>query len=123
MSLLLRPQAFTEAEKILNLGSDRWSFRPEIGVSFPSAQQRWVLDGYANCYFYTDNTSYRGTEVLKQGPLPGFEGHLSYTFNPRSCGLAGYALLVPRRNERWNNLGQDDSQRNFVFGSGERSSR
>ncbi len=111
------PTGLYRAEKILNLGSDRWSFRPEIGVSYPfGPEQRWVLDGYANCYFYTDNTSYRGTEVLKQGPLPGFEGHLSYTFNPRIVGSLDTRYSF-RGETTVNNLGQDDSQRNFVFGS------
>jgi hypothetical protein len=104
-------------DKILNLGSDRWSFRPEIGVSYPfGPEQRWALDAYANCYLYTDNTAYRGAEVLKQGPLPGFEGHLSYAFSPSIVGSldARYSF---RGETTVNSLRQDDSQKNFVLGS------
>ena len=36
-----------------------------------------------NGYFYTDNTSYLGHEILRQEPLAGLEGHISYSFNQR----------------------------------------
>jgi hypothetical protein len=66
---------------ILNLGSDRWSFKPEIAVSHPfGAEQKWEVEAYANSYFFTDNTSYRGREILRQHALPGLEGHISYSF-------------------------------------------
>jgi hypothetical protein len=118
MSLVVTaPTGLYSGDKILNLGSDRWSFRPEVGVSNPfGPEQKWVLDAYANCYFYTDNTSYRGVEVLKQEPLPGFEGHLSYTFSERV--MASLDTRYSFRGETTvNNLGQDDSQRNFILGS------
>jgi hypothetical protein len=52
--------------KLLNLGSDRWSFKPEIALSHPfGPEQKWQLDAYANAYFFTDNTSYHGLENSK----------------------------------------------------------
>lgn len=103
--------------KILNLGSDRWSFRPEIGLSHPFGRdQKWAFDAYANSYFYTDNSSYRGTEILRQGPLPAFEGHLSYTFGQRVVASfdARYSF---RGATTVDGIGQNDSQKNFVVGS------
>src|SRR5262249_15562814 len=71
------------ADKILNLGSDRWSFKPELALSYPfGAAGNWQLDTYANVYFYTDNTAYHGREILRQEPLAGLEGHISYAFSP-----------------------------------------
>jgi hypothetical protein len=70
-------------DKLLNLGSDRWSFKPEIGVAHPFGQERtWEVDAYVNAYFFTDNTAYRGVEILRQEPLPGLEAHLSHDFSP-----------------------------------------
>jgi len=78
---LTAPTGLYGPNKLLNLGSDRWSFKPEIALSRPfGAEQKWQLDVYANCYFFTDNSSYRGAEILRQEPLPGAEGHLSYSF-------------------------------------------
>jgi len=73
------PTGLYSPNKILNLGSERWSFKPEIAVSHPfGPEQKWAFEAYANSYFYTDNTSYHGREILGQQPLPGLEGHISY---------------------------------------------
>src|SRR5215469_12368269 len=63
------PSGQYNGNKILNLGSNRWLFRPEIALSHPfGPEQKWQLDTYANCEFYTNNVSYRGTELLSQQP-------------------------------------------------------
>ena len=67
--------------RLLNLGSNRWSFKPEFAFSYPFGRDRmWEIDAYANVYFFTDNTEYRGVEILRQEPLPGLEAHLSHNF-------------------------------------------
>lgn len=104
-------------EKLLNLGADRWSFKPEIAVSQPfGREQKWEFDSYANVYFYTDNTSYRGAEVLRQEALPGLEGHLSYSFINSL-----WASLDTRYSFRGdtfvNGANQNDAQQNFTLGS------
>ena len=115
--IVTAPTGLYRADKILNLGSDRWSFRPEVGVSYPfGPEQKWVLDAYANCYFYTDNSTYRGAEVLKQGPLPGVEGHVSYAFGERVVASLNTRYSL-RGETTVNNQRQDDSQRNFILGS------
>ena len=82
------PSGVYRSNKILNLGSDRWSFKPEIALSHPFGPgQKWEIDAYANAFFYTDND---GREILGQQPLPGLEGHLSYSFST-AFGL----LLIP----------------------------
>src|SRR6516165_4382967 len=74
------PTGSYQSNKILNLGADRWSFKPEFAWSHPfGREQKWELDAYANASFYTDNTSYHGKAILRQDPLPGLEGHLSYS--------------------------------------------
>lgn len=111
------PTGLYRADKILNLGSDRWSFRPEIGWTHPfGREQKWAVDAYANSYFYTDNASYRGAEILRQGPLPAFEGHLSYAFRESVMGSldARYSF---RGDTSVNDVGQNDSQKNFILGS------
>lgn len=75
------PTGEYDADKLLNLGSHRWSFKPEFAVSQPfGPERRWEFDGYVNVEFFTNNTTYHGTEILRQEPLPGVEGHLSYDF-------------------------------------------
>lgn len=77
------PTGKYDADRLLNLGSNRWSFKPELAVSHPfGSDQSWEVDGYLNAYLFTDNTEYHGTEILRQQPLPGVELHLSHELTP-----------------------------------------
>ena len=111
------PTGLYNPNKLLNLGSDRWSFKPEIAVSHPfGPEQKWQLDAYANAYFFTDNTSYHGKEILRQEPLPGIEGHISYSFIDSL-----WASLDARYSFRGptfvNGMNQNNTQQNFSLGS------
>ena len=111
------PTGQYESGRILNLGSSRWSFRPEIAVSYPfGPEQKWQLDAYANAYFFTANTSYRGVEILRQEPLPGIEGHISY-----SLINSVWASLDTRYSFRGatslDGTNQNNGQRNFSLGT------
>ena len=111
------PTGLYRSSQILNLGSGRWSFKPEIALSHPfGPEQRWEVDAYGNVYFYTDNTSYHGRQILRQEPLPGLEGHISYTFND-----SFWASLDTRYSFRGstfvNGLDQNNAQQNFILGS------
>jgi hypothetical protein len=114
---LTAPSGQYDANKILNLGSDRWLFKPEIALSHPfGPEQKWQLDTYANVYFYTDNTSYRGREILHQQPLPGLEGHLSYSFN-NNIWLSVDTRYSARATTFVNGVDQNNGQHNFILGS------
>jgi hypothetical protein len=43
------------ADKLINLGSNRWGFKPEVGVSHPTGP--WTLELYTGCWFFTRNPS------------------------------------------------------------------
>ena len=72
-----------DATKLINLGSNRWSFKPELGVSHPAG--RWTIDGYAGVWLFTDNdTFYPGTSLRHQNPIVSLQGHVSYTLARRA---------------------------------------
>ncbi len=111
------PTGQYDPHQVLNLGSDRWSFKPEIAISHPfGTEQKWEVEGYANSFFFTDNTSYRGREILRQRALPGLEGHISYSFIDRL-----WASLDARYSFRGstfiNGVNEDNAQQNFSLGS------
>jgi len=111
------PTGLHHADKLLNLGSNRWSFKPEIAVSHPfGPEEKWEFDAYANAYFYTNNTSYRGVEILRQQALPGLEGHISYSFTSSL-----WVSLDTRYSFRGvtfvNGVNQNNAQQNFILGS------
>jgi len=73
--------------KLINLGTNRWSFKPEVGVAVPKG--RWDLDGYLGAWFYTSNSDfYPGGSLRTQDPLIALQGHASYTIKPRLWAAA-----------------------------------
>jgi hypothetical protein len=103
--------------KILNLGSKRWFFKPELALSYPfGPEQKWLVEAYFNSYFYTNNSSYHGSEILRQQPLPGVEGHISYSFNDYIWASLDTRYSF-RGNTFVNDIDQGNGQRNFVLGS------
>jgi hypothetical protein len=111
------PTGLYHADRLLNLGSNRWSFKPEFAISHPfGARKKWEFDGYANAYFYTDNTAYHGTEILRQQPLPGLEGHISYSFT--SSLWASLDTRYSFGGDTFvNGVNQNNPQQNFILGS------
>jgi Putative MetA-pathway of phenol degradation len=111
------PTGLYNPDKVLNLGSDRWSFKPEIGISHPfGPQQKWVVDAYANASFFTDDTSYHRVEILRQQALPGLEGHVSYAFTP-NLWVAFDTRWSFRGDTFVNGMDENNGQQNFVLGS------
>ena len=68
--------------KLINLGTNRWAFKPEVGVAVPKG--RWDLDAYVGVWFFTANPSfYPGGMERTQDPVVSVQGHASYTLRPR----------------------------------------
>jgi hypothetical protein len=81
---VIAPTGQYSGTKLVNWGSNRWAFKPDIGYS--ERWGHWVLDGYAGVWFYTTNSaSYAGsvTKPQSQAPIGSLEGHLSYDLKPR----------------------------------------
>ncbi len=69
-------------EKLINLGTSRWAFKPELALSQPVGR-RWLVDVYAGLWLFTKNDSYYpGSSVRTQNPLGSFQGHISYNIQP-----------------------------------------
>jgi hypothetical protein len=65
-----------DASRVVNLGANRWSVRPEMGVS--KAVGAWTLELTAGATLYTvNNNFYRGITRL-QDPIYSSEGHAIY---------------------------------------------
>jgi hypothetical protein len=59
---------------LLNIGANRWGFKPELGVS--KALGKWVVEGAAGVWLYTENTNFYGGKTRTQDPLGSIQGHL-----------------------------------------------
>jgi hypothetical protein len=81
---VVAPTGQYSGAKLINWGSNRWAFKPELGYS--ERWGHWVVDGYAGAWFYTTNSaSYAGpvTKPQNESPIAALEGHLSYDVKPR----------------------------------------
>jgi len=68
--------------KLINLGTNRWAFKPEVGVSVPEGP--WDFDAYAGVWLFTSNDDfYPGGRIRSQDRVVAVQGHASYTFRPR----------------------------------------
>ena len=81
------PAGQYDPTKLINLGTNRWAFKPEIGLSYPV--RKFDLDFYASAWFFTDNPHYfPGDSDRTQDVLPSAQAHISYTFRPNLwCAL------------------------------------
>jgi hypothetical protein len=68
------------SDKLINLGTNRWGFKPEVGISYPTG--RWTLELYSGCWFFTRNPSYFGGSTQDVRPLMSVQSHVAYTFRP-----------------------------------------
>ena len=67
--------------KLINIGANRWAFKPELGLSYPAG--KWTFEAYAGVWFFTSNNDFYGGQVRKQDPLASYQAHVVYSFNPR----------------------------------------
>ncbi len=64
--------------KLINLGSNRWGFKPELGLSH--REGRLFYEIYTGVWMYTKNTDFFKTYVQQQNTLFSFQAHVDYTF-------------------------------------------
>ena len=122
-----------DGSKLVNIGTNRWSFRPEVGVS--QALGPWILEGALGVTFFTDNDDFFGGHTRKQDPLYAAQVHAIYYFDPGlwaaldATYYAGGRTSVDgvlnndlQQNSRWGGtLGKSLDLRNslkFYFNSG-----
>jgi hypothetical protein len=82
------PSGQYDPTKLINYGTNRWAFKPEIG--FSRRRGHWVIDTYGAVWFFTTNHEFfsrnqasPGVNTQAQSPTGAFEGHLSYDVKPR----------------------------------------
>jgi hypothetical protein len=61
-------------DKLINLGQNRWVFRPQAGFVHTRGQWSYELTGSA--YFFTENDEFFGGGTRKQDPLFAVQGHV-----------------------------------------------
>jgi len=87
---VIAPTGQYDPTKLINLGSNRWTFKPELGFS-RAFGGHWVFDAYASVWLFTENPDFfsnnpdfhTGEQSQTQDPIGAVELHLSYDVRPR----------------------------------------
>jgi hypothetical protein len=102
-------------DRLINVGTNRWAFRPEFAVSRPIGQ-RWLLDLYSGLWLFTANdTFYPGHASRSQSPMGAFQAHVSYNFTRQSWAAFDATYYVGGRSTV-DDVENDDRQNNVRVG-------
>ena len=101
------------SDKLLNIGANRFTFRPQLG--FVRNLGPWAFETTAMAAIYTDNNEFFNDGSLEQEPIYSLQTHATYTFPERLWLSAGIAASLG--GERTvNDIGKDDPKDAIVFG-------
>jgi hypothetical protein len=103
-----------DESRLVNLGTNRWSFKPELGVS--KALGRLTLEGAAAVTLYTDNDDFYQGRSRSQDPLYSLQGHLIYSFRSGVWGSLDGTYFTGGRTTLDGEL-NDDLQQNWRVGA------
>lgn len=86
---LSTPLGEYDTDRRLNLGANRWSLKPELGLVQPWGKtKRWAFEAYAGVELFGDNDAYLDTSTVSQDPLWTLQTHLI-----RILGRRGWVAL------------------------------
>jgi hypothetical protein len=102
-------------DKLINLGNNRFAFRPQLGAVHNFG--KWSGELTTQAWFFTDNNEFYNGKRLGQDPLYGVDAHLIYTFRP-GLWLAGSVGYSGGGVTAVNGDSSDNSQSNIGFGVG-----
>jgi Putative MetA-pathway of phenol degradation len=78
---VVAPTGQYDPRRLVNVGSNRWAFRPEVGLTKPIG--RWTMEVVSGIWLFTGNNNFFGGNRRKQKPLTSIGGHVIYTLRPR----------------------------------------
>ena len=99
--------------RVVNIGTNRWSFKPEIGIS--KAMGPWSLELQAAATFFTDNKDFYGGNTRSQNPIFSLQGHVIYGFRSGIWGSFDATYFNGGRTTL-NSVESNDLQQNWRLG-------
>jgi hypothetical protein len=78
--VVVAPTGQYDPQRLINISSHRWAFKPEVGLSQPLGD--WFADGSAGVWLFTDNHDFFRGHVRGQDPILSLQVHGGYNFRP-----------------------------------------
>jgi outer membrane putative beta-barrel porin/alpha-amylase len=111
--VVVAPTGQYDPVKLVNVGTNRWAFKPELGLSYPAGH--WFVELYGGAWLFTVNDDFFGGSRREQQPLASFQTHVSYVFRPR-LWLAVDATFYTGGRTTVDGVEKADLQRNSRLG-------
>jgi len=99
--------------RLVNLGSHRWSFKPQLGVS--KALGPWTLEGTVAATVFTDNKDFFNGNTRAQKPIYSTQAHVIYGFDS-GVWVSLDATYFTGGRTTLNDVRGNDLQKNWRFG-------
>ena len=77
---IVAPTGEYEADKLINIGTNRWAARMQLGYIQPLSR-KWLLEVSAGAWFFEDNDEFLGMK-REQDPIGALNLHLVRRFRP-----------------------------------------
>lgn len=100
--------------KLINLGTNRWGFKPEVG--FSHREGRLYFEMYTGVWFFTENNEYFKSTTLTQNPLFAFQAHVDYIFKSNIWIALNGGFAVGGQTSL-SGVQRSDDQQNWRLGS------
>ena len=107
------PNGQYDANRLINIGTNRWSLRPELGASQALGNWTWEVAGGAT--FYSDNNAFYGGKTRAQAPVYAIRSHLIYGFS-RGLWASVDGSYYHGGQTEIDGVAKDDHQRNWRSG-------
>jgi hypothetical protein len=108
------PAGQYDRTRLVNIGSNRWSFKPELGAS--QAIGAWTLEAKLAALFFTANTDFFGGDRREQDPIAALQGNLIYSFG-NGVWASFDATYYAGGRTTLNGVRGNDLQQNTRFGA------
>lgn len=110
---LVPPLGVYESDKLINIGTNRWTIEPGLGIS--KALGKWILEASVAADIYTDNTDFDNGKTREQDPIYSTQFHVIYSF-PRNIWAAVSATYYTGGRTTIEGVSNDDLQQNWRTG-------
>jgi hypothetical protein len=111
---VIMPTGQYDSSRLVNIGSNRWSFRPELGAS--QAFGPLTIELSAGPIFFADNRNFLNGRVRSQAPIASGQAHAIYDFGG-GIWAALNAQYFTGGSTAIDAEGNDDLQSNWRLGA------
>ena len=108
------PWSQYDSSRLVNIGTNRWSFKPEFGISKTAGP--WTLEASAAATIFTVNDDFFGGNKRKQDPVYSVQGHTIYGFRGGSW-ISVDATYFAGGRTTFNGVLKADLQQNWRVGA------